>query len=80
VREPPSPIGPSPEEQTVAENAMWDWYLEWAQIARAIVHDWRLLRQLGFLERRSSSEVIEPLDEVVAKVESEDDGARAVTT
>jgi hypothetical protein len=79
VREPPSPIGPTPEEQTLAENAMWDWYLEWAQIARATLHDRRLLRQLGFLERRGGAEGGEPLDEVSGTAEEEDEVALAAT-
>jgi hypothetical protein len=80
VREPPSPIGPTLEEQTVAENAMWDWYLEWAQIARATLHDRRLLRQLGFLKRRGGAEVGEPLDEVSGTAEEEDEVALAAAS
>ena len=43
---------------TEAEDAMWAWYLEWAEIARAAIKDRALLRRLGFLAssapRRSS--------------------------
>lgn len=39
-----------------AEVDLWAWYLEWAQIARASITDRTLLRQLGFLGRRSRVE------------------------
>lgn len=36
-----------------AEEAMWAWYLEWSRIARQAITNRKLLRGLGFLERRS---------------------------
>lgn len=47
-------------EQERAETAMWDWYREWSQIARAAVKDGRLLVQLGLINtgrpRRAAEE------------------------
>ena len=43
---------PSPETQAQTEAAMWDWYLEWGEIARVAVTDRRLLRELGFLNSK----------------------------
>ena len=37
--------------------------------------DRRLLRQLGFLERRGGAEVSKPLDEVSERAEAEDEDA-----
>lgn len=37
-----------PEAEQRAEAALWNWYLEWSGIARAVLHDKRLLRHLGF--------------------------------
>jgi hypothetical protein len=34
---------------TEAEDAMWAWYKEWAEIARSAIKDRSLLRRLGFL-------------------------------
>ena len=46
-----------------AEDAMWAWYLEWAEIARTAIKDRALLRRLGFLastpSRRRSTAVDE---------------------
>lgn len=44
----------SAEEQALAEQALWSWYLEWGGIARATLTDRRLLRSLGFLQNRRS--------------------------
>lgn len=44
------------------EAAMWAWYLEWTALARTVITDRRLLRQMGFL-RNSSSSMIEPDEE-----------------
>ncbi|MFO0672657.1 MAG: hypothetical protein U0235_24100 [Polyangiaceae bacterium] len=33
-----------------ADEAMWNWYLEWSRIARAVVSGRVLLRRLGFLQ------------------------------
>jgi hypothetical protein len=46
----------SPEEEQAAEDALWTWYLEWGGIARNVVSDRRLLRNLGFLQSRRSSD------------------------
>lgn len=45
---------PTPEEQTVAEQDLWSWYLEWGGIARVALSDRRLLKSLGFLQTRRS--------------------------
>jgi hypothetical protein len=37
-------------ELGAAEKRLWDWYLEWSQIARQSVHSRQLLRELGFLQ------------------------------
>jgi hypothetical protein len=37
------------EEFERAETELWDWYLEWSQIARSTISDRKLLRSLGFL-------------------------------
>jgi hypothetical protein len=48
------------EAAAKAEQAMWNWYLEWGEIARVAVKDRRLLRELGFLNlKRSLAEEIE---------------------
>ena len=46
----------SPEDRAAAEAAMWDWYLEWSTIARQVIRDRNLLRMLGFLQNRTSSD------------------------
>jgi hypothetical protein len=51
----PTGEAPVPDLKTVrndallAEAELWSWYLEWGQIARAVIPDRRLLRELGFL-------------------------------
>ena len=42
-------------ETAEAEAAMWAWYLEWSQIARSVINDRGLLRQLGFLRPTSTT-------------------------
>jgi hypothetical protein len=42
-------------ETAEAEAAMWGWYLEWSQIARSVIKDRGLLRQLGFLRPTSTT-------------------------
>ena len=37
-----------------AEKKMWDFYLEWSKIVRAVVKDRRLLRLMGFLKTRKA--------------------------
>ncbi len=38
-----------------AENELWEWYLEWSEIARVAIGQDLLLRQLGLLSTRSST-------------------------
>jgi hypothetical protein len=52
---PSLPLGPTPEDQRAAEDALWGWYLEWSAIARAVIRDSNLLRALGYGIRRRSS-------------------------
>jgi hypothetical protein len=49
--EPAEPVDLEEERArfTAAEDAMWAWYLEWAQIARSTIKERVLLRRLGFL-------------------------------
>lgn len=42
----------SPEELSLRERAMWDFYLQWSTIARSVIRDRKMLRQLGFLKPR----------------------------
>ncbi len=49
---------PTSAEQDAAERAMWAWYLEWSEIARAVITSRRQLRTLGFL-KTARGEVIE---------------------
>lgn len=52
---------------------MWSWYLEWSRIARAVITDRRLLRDLGFLRsarpdlhgRGDNDDADDELEEVV---------------
>lgn len=46
----PPPPDITPEDQQAAEDALWHWYLEWSQIARTVIKNRRLLRDLGFLQ------------------------------
>lgn len=45
-----------------AEKVLWDWYLQWSAIVRAVVTDRRHLRSLGFL-RMSNGELVEAPDD-----------------
>lgn len=45
------PDGDEPVVDPAAEDAMWSYYLQWSAIARRVITERRLLRQLGF--RRS---------------------------
>jgi hypothetical protein len=68
----PAPFDAAAQER--AETAMWNWYLEWGEIARVAIRDRRLLRELGFLaSRRTLREEVE--DEAN---EAEDDEAEEV--
>ena len=44
-------IDVDPDATAEAEALLWNWYLEWSQIARTVIHDRRTLRSLGFLRR-----------------------------
>jgi hypothetical protein len=35
-----------------AETELWNWYLEWSRIARAVITDRALLRKIGFLKSK----------------------------
>lgn len=52
------------DEQLAAEEALWAWYLEWSEIARVAIRDGRLLRTLGFLQRRGDLVEEAPVAEV----------------
>lgn len=45
-----------------AEDRLWNWYLEWSQIARTVITDRRRLRALGFLRGTESGDEIETPD------------------
>ena len=45
----PPPGSSDPEAAALAEERLWNWYLEWSGIARVAIRDRRLLRSLGFL-------------------------------
>lgn len=42
------------EQLVQSEKAMWAWYLEWSRIARKVISQRSLLRQLGFLRSSGS--------------------------
>ena len=44
------------EEVRKAEEAMWQWYLEWSAIARQAITSRSVLRSLGFLQRSRNEE------------------------
>lgn len=49
-----------PAQQAAAEAEMWNWYLEWGEIARVAVSERRLLKELGFLNaKRPVSDEVE---------------------
>ncbi len=50
---PPAPRV-TPAEAHDAEEALWRWYREWSTIARTVISDRRLLRELGFRQAQSS--------------------------
>jgi len=43
----PAPVAPGPSREA-ALAAVWSWYLEWSEVARAVVKEPRLLGKLGF--------------------------------
>ncbi|UJR78462.1 hypothetical protein [Sandaracinus amylolyticus] len=63
----------SPEDDALAERDLWAWYLEWSTIARAVITDGRLLRQLGFGGRARPSDAEHEGD---APDLDEDEGSR----
>jgi hypothetical protein len=63
----------SPEEEQAAEDDLWNWYLEWGGIARNVVSDRRLLRNLGFLQSRRSSD-----DDIADEIDDDDVGETEV--
>ena len=60
----PEAPGPAvdPAEFAARQEHLWQWYLEWSEIARVAVKDRRLQRELGFLqiERRDDEDVVAP--------------------
>ncbi len=71
----PPPEAPSLEEQKAAEDALWQWYLEWSQIARTVIHDGRLLRALGFGRTSPTKTGEGASDETDIEDELADDGS-----
>jgi hypothetical protein len=57
------------EDLERAENDLWDWYLEWSQIARTTITGRQLLRTLGFLTMTSSSSGKDDVDDEEPVVE-----------
>lgn len=53
--EPMAPASTSREQQRVADEQLWAWYLEWSTVARLAVTDRRYLRALGFGRRGSKA-------------------------
>ncbi len=51
------------EDLERAENDLWDWYLEWSQIARTSITERQLLRTLGFLTTTRSSSTKDDVDD-----------------
>ena len=67
LEEAPAELPDLEEERTrlaEAEDAMWAWYLEWAEIARVAIKDRALLRRLGFLASTGSRRRSGNADEV----------------
>lgn len=64
------PDGLDEEEDAQREQALWDWYLEWSEIARTKIKNRRLLRSLGFLKPDGS-----PVDD-----EADDEAAPPIGT
>jgi len=49
------------EELAAAEQALWNWYLEWSQVARTAITNRSVLRLMGFgTTRRPAEDDIEP--------------------
>jgi hypothetical protein len=47
----PPPAGPTREQASAAEDALWSWYLEWSAITRLTISDRGMLRAMGYLAR-----------------------------
>lgn len=52
---PAPPPRVTPEQARAAEQALWRWYIEWSTIARTVITDRRLLRELGFRQARKGA-------------------------
>jgi hypothetical protein len=50
------------KETLAAEAELWAWYLEWSQIARGVIPDRRLLRELGLLRSARDGESDDTID------------------
>ena len=65
----PEAPGPTvdPAEFAARQEHLWQWYLEWSEIARAAITDRRLQRELGFLQvtRRDDEDVVAPAPALV---------------
>ncbi len=59
----PLPVAAAPARDhdalATSEQALWEWYLEWGEIARVAIADRRLLRRLGFRRRRRPTPVVD---------------------
>lgn len=51
---------------------MWNWYLEWGEMARIAISDRRLLRQLGFLGPKRGARNVEAGEDEEGVAESEE--------
>ncbi len=73
MAEEPAPVPVvDPEELKAADEAMWQWYLEWSAICRRVISDGNQLRALGFKKRkapRSSSEAASDDQDLAEEVE-----------
>lgn len=55
MAEEPLPVAVvDPEELKAADEAMWQWYLEWSAICRRVISDGNQLRALGFKKRKAT--------------------------
>lgn len=50
THESPPDLEAQREGAAAAEEELWSWYREWSQLARGVITDRRLLRELGFLK------------------------------
>ncbi len=68
-------VEPDPEAHGKAEEAMWNWYLEWGEIARVAVGERRLLKEMGFLSGGKKVGVVATDDEAAGAEETAAEGA-----